>query len=67
MNDLQKLIELAKIVAKPWVIATSVLSFLLCLSVAGNIYMINKKANVIIENEADFISSDNNVNAIIKE
>lgn len=37
MNDLEKLIELAKIVAMPWRIATYVLSALLGLSVCGNI------------------------------
>lgn len=36
MNELEKLIALSKVVAKPWVIATWVLAILLGLSVAGN-------------------------------
>lgn len=39
MNELEKLIALSKVVAKPWVIATWVLAGLLALSVAGNVYM----------------------------
>lgn len=39
MNELEKLIALSKVVAKPWVIATWVLAILLGLSVAGNIYL----------------------------
>lgn len=48
MNDLQKLIELAKIVAKPWVIATYVLSFLLLVSVLSNVYVLMNGTEVII-------------------
>lgn len=39
MNELEKLIALSKVVAKPWVIATWVLAILLGLSVAGNVYL----------------------------
>lgn len=39
MNELEKLIALSKVVAKPWVIATWVLAGLLALSVAGNVYL----------------------------
>lgn len=39
MNELEKLIALSKVVAKPWVIATWVLAILLALSVAGNVYL----------------------------
>lgn len=38
-NDLERLIALSKVVAKPWVIATWVLAGLLALSVAGNVYL----------------------------
>ncbi len=40
MNELEKLIALSKVVAKPWVIATWVLAILLALSVAGNVYLL---------------------------
>ncbi len=60
MNDLEKLIELAKIVSKPWVIATSVLSALLGISVAGNIYMSLSGVEVTI-------SADNNIESVINQ
>ena len=44
MNELEKLIALSKVVAKPLVIATSVLAGLMALSVDGYvILMLNKK------------------------
>ena len=43
MNELEKLIALSKVVAKPWVIATWVLAILLGLSVAGNVYLMTQK------------------------
>ncbi len=46
MNELEKLIALSKVVAKPWVIATWVLAGLLALSVAGNIYLSLKEIPV---------------------
>lgn len=61
MNELEKLITLSKVVAKPWVIATWVLAGLLALSVAGNIYMMTKKTNIVIEQENNL--SDHNINA----
>lgn len=65
-SELTKLIRLAKIVAKPWVIATSVLSILLGASMAANVYMVTQKVDVVIENDADFIHSDNKTNIIGK-
>lgn len=61
MNELEKLIALSKVVARPWVIATWVLAGLLALSVAGNIYMMTQKASVFIEQENNL--SDHNINA----
>ena len=61
MNELEKLIALSKVVAKPWVIATWVLAGFLALSVAGNIYMMTQKASVFIEQENNL--SDHNINA----
>lgn len=60
MNDLEKLIELAKIVAKPWVIATYVLSTLLGLSVCGNIYLATQSYDIVVEQDNNF--SNYNVN-----
>lgn len=59
-----KLITLAKLIARPWVVATWVLAGLLILSVCGNIYLATQKVDVIIDNVADFTDSDNNVNNI---
>lgn len=65
-NDLEQLIALAKIVAKPWVIATTVLSMLLGMSMGVNVYISTQKVDVVIENDADFIHSDNNTNIVEK-
>lgn len=64
MNELEKLIALSKVVAKPWVIATWVLAGLLALSVAGNIYMMTQKSSVYLENNAEFLHSDDNINSV---
>lgn len=64
MNELEKLIALSKVVAKPWVIATWVLAGLLALSVAGNVYMMAQKASVYLENNAEFLHSDDNINSV---
>ena len=52
MNELEKLIALSKVVAKPWVIATWVLAGLLALSVAGNVYlMLNAPEDTLTAND----------------
>lgn len=51
-NEFEKLITLAKLVARPWVIATYVLAGLLALSVAGNIYLATHGSEVTIESAA---------------
>lgn len=65
-NDLEKVIRLAHVVAKPYYIAVWVLSVLLLLSVAGNVYLATVENEVIIEHTADFNNSDNNDNHLIK-
>lgn len=58
--DLEKLIELSKIVAKPWVNATYILAFLLILSICGNIYLVTKGFVISIE-------ADDNVESYINQ
>ncbi len=64
MNELEKLIALSKVVAKPWVIATWVLAILLALSVAGNVYLLLKEIPVSINSDPYFLNSDNNINSV---
>lgn len=59
-NELEKLITLAKVVARPWVIATYVLAGLLALSVVGNVYLATSSTDIILEQENN--NSDFNVN-----
>lgn len=61
MNELEKLIALSKVVAKPWVIATWVLAILLALSVAGNVYLSLNEIPVYLEQRNN--NSDYNTNA----
>lgn len=60
--DLEKIIDLAKMLSKPWQIATYVLSLLLLLSVLGNIYLATVENEIISEadyNTDSFINQDN--------
>ena len=60
--DLEKIIDIAKMLAKPWQIATYVLSLLLLLSVLGNIYLATVENEIILEadyNTDSFINQDN--------
>lgn len=56
MNELERLIELSKVVAKPWVIATITLAILLALSVSGNIYMVLNGTEISFEANSAFDS-----------
>lgn len=55
--DLEKIIELAKILAKPYKITTYILAVLLVLSIAGNIYLATDTNYITIE-AADNTSSN---------
>lgn len=66
MNDLENLIKMANIVAKPWKISVVILSLLLLLSVGANVYLATIENEVIIEHNADFNNSDNNDNHLVK-
>lgn len=60
--DLEKIIDLAKMLSKQWQIATYVLSLLLLLSVLGNIYLATVENEIILEadyNTDSFINQDN--------
>ena len=52
--DLEQLIKLSKTVAKPYVIAVGILSFLLLVSVCGNIYQATRGYDVFVEQENTF-------------
>ena len=66
MNDLEELIRLSHIVARPYYIAVWVLSLLLVLSVAGNVYLATVENEVIIEHNGNFDKSDYNDNHLTK-
>ena len=55
-----KLITLAKLIARPWFIATWVLAVLLVLSVCGNIYLAVNGTEVTIE-------ADNNTESVVTQ
>lgn len=57
MNDLEKLIELSKVVSKPWVIATYVLAVLLFVSVLANIYVLVNGTEIIISADENMETS----------
>ena len=58
--DLEKIIELAKILAKPYKITSYILGVLLILSMIGNIYLATQEINVVVEQTNT--DSDNNIN-----
>ena len=47
--DLEKIIELAKIIARPYKITTYVLAVLLIISLLGNIYLATQEVQVVLE------------------
>ena len=57
--DLEKIIELAKEIARPYKITTYILAVLLVLSIAGNIYLATDTNYITIE-AADNTSSNVN-------
>ena len=66
MNELEDLIRLARMVAKPYLIAVWILSALLLISVGANVYLATVENEVIIEHNADFDNSNNNDNHLVK-
>ena len=58
--DLEKIIELAKILAKPYKITTYILAFLLILSIIGNVYLATQDVSLIVEQTNT--ASDFNIN-----
>lgn len=60
MNDLEKLISLAHVVAKPYKITVWILSALLLLSVSANVYLATIENEVIIEQDNDFSNYNKN-------
>lgn len=62
MNDLEELIKLSKIVARPWFIATIILSILLTISICGNIYLATHGVSVTFDADNNIESSINQTN-----
>jgi hypothetical protein len=58
--DLEKIIELAKILAKPYKITTYILAVLLVLSICGNIYLATQEVEVVLE-------ADENTESVINQ
>lgn len=63
--DTEKLISMAKMLAKPYFIVCIILSILLAVSVGGNIYQATLETEVVIEG-TNFESSDYNNNSVYK-
>lgn len=58
MTELDELIKLAKIVAKPWCICTWILAVLLVISLGVNAYLLTKGGPVITFGAEENIESD---------
>lgn len=56
-NELEDLIRLSHVVAKPYLIAVWVLSVLLLLSVGANVYLATVENEFIIDADADHFSN----------
>ena len=59
--DLEKLIELAKIIAKPYKITTIILAVLLLISILANVYLLSQPAVIELtanENNQTMVSQD---------
>lgn len=60
--DTEKLISMAKILAKPYFIVCIILAILLAFSVGGNVYQATQKTEIVVEQDYD--SSDFNINQV---
>ena len=60
--DLQELIKLAKTISKPYIWAMGILSFLLLVSIGGNIYQATRGYDVFVEQENTY--SDHDINGV---
>lgn len=60
--DTEKLISMAKILAKPYFIVCIILSMLLAVSVVGNVYQATIQTEITVEQDYD--SSDFNINQV---
>lgn len=58
--DLEQIIELAKILAKPYKITTYILAILLIISLSANIYLATQDVSVLVEQTNT--DSDFNIN-----
>ena len=58
--DLEKIIELAKILAKPYKITTYILAVLLVISLLGNIYLATQEVEVTLE-------ADHNTESVVNQ
>lgn len=55
MNDLENLIKMANVVAKPWKISVAILTVLLLLSVGANVYLATQTTEITFDaNENSF-------------
>ena len=60
--DLEKIIELAKILAKPYKITTYILAVLLLISILANVYLLSQPVMVDInanQNTASLVNQNN--------
>ena len=60
--DLEKIIELAKILAKPYKITTYILAVLLILSLLGNIYLTTQEIEVSFDANNNIDTNINQTN-----
>lgn len=60
--DLEKIIELAKEIARPYKITTYILAILLVLSICGNIYLATQSYTIDVMQDYD--NSNQNLNDI---
>lgn len=56
--DLEKIIELAKILAKPYKMTTYILAVLLVISILGNIYLATQNVDIVLDQD----NQDSNFN-----
>lgn len=62
MKDIEELIKLSKIVARPWFIATITLSVLLTISICGNIYLATHGVEISFDANNNIESNVNQTN-----
>lgn len=66
LDDRDYFLKMCQFSARPYLICVIILSILLAISIFANVYLSTRENVVDIDNNSDFVNSNNNANYIVK-